>query len=148
PDLVFELAVIHDGHTATFVKKVDPSAGPAPVAVLAPRASVDEPERVFRGRVVDANGRPLRLAVIEPFALEADRGGRGPGSIYGTIAGLEPMTISNANGEFELAYRQKAIAMLAWVEARGMAPKLVKLLAGADRVNIAVSEGAGFGDGS
>src|SRR5262249_40786031 len=50
PDLVFELAVIHDGHTATFVKKVDPSAGPAPVAVLAPRASVDEPERVFRGR--------------------------------------------------------------------------------------------------
>jgi hypothetical protein len=45
--------------------------------------------------------------------------------MYGTIDELEPMTISNANGEFELAYKQKAIAMLTWVEARGMAPKLV-----------------------
>ncbi len=142
PDLVFELAVIHDGHMAAFVKKVDPSAGPASVAVLAPRTPVDDPVRVFRGRVVDPGGRPLRLAVIEPFALEADWGGRGPASMYGTVDGLEPMTISNANGEFELAYKQKAIAMLAWVEARGMAPKLVKLSPGADRASITVSDGA------
>ena len=142
PDLLFELAVIHDGHTATFVKKVNPSAGPAPVAVLTPRAAVDDPERIFRGRVVEAGGRPLRLAVIEPFALEADMEGRGPVSIYGTINGLEPMTLTNANGEFELAYARKAIAMLAWVEARGMAPKLVKLTAGAERASIAVSDGA------
>ncbi|HEV3202107.1 MAG TPA: hypothetical protein VGZ73_29615 [Bryobacteraceae bacterium] len=59
------------------------------------------------------------------------RDGQDPGdhrrlaSMYGTIDELEPMTISNANGEFELAYKQKAIAMLTWVEARGMAPKLV-----------------------
>lgn len=142
PDLAFELAVIHDGDMAAFVKKVVPSAGPAPVAVLTPRTPVDDPARVFRGRVVDPGGRPLRLAVIEPFALEADWGGRGPASMYGTIDGLEPMTISNANGEFELAYKQKAIAMLAWVEARGMAPKLVKLSAGADRASITVSDGA------
>jgi len=142
PDLLFELAVIHVGHMAVFVKKVDPSAGPAPVAVLAPRKPVDDPSRVFRGRVVDPGGRPLRLAVIEPFALEADLGGRGPVSTYGPIDGLEPMTISNPNGEFELAYKQKAIAMLAWVEARGMAPKLVKLSTGADRASITVSDGA------
>jgi hypothetical protein len=142
PDLVFELAVIHDGHSAAFVKKVDPSAGPAPVAVLAPRTPVDDPARLFRGRVVDRGGQPLRLAVVEPFALEAEQGGRGAASIYGTIDGLEPMTLSNANGEFELAYRQKAIAMLAWVEARGMAPKLVKLAAGADRASFTVSDGA------
>jgi hypothetical protein len=124
------------------VKKVDPSTGPAPVAVLARRAPVDDPARVFRGRVVDPFGRPLRLAVIEPFALEFDWGGRGPVSTYGTIDGLEPMTISNANGEFELAYKEKAIGMLAWVEARGMAPKLVKLSTGADRASITVSDGA------
>jgi hypothetical protein len=141
-DLVFELAVIHDGHLAAFVKRVDPSAGPAPVAVLAPRTPVDDPARVFRSRVVDSGGRPLRLAVIEPFALEADWGGRGLASMYGAVDGLEPMTISNTNGEFELAYKQKATAMLAWVEARGMAPKLVKLSPGADRASIPVSEGA------
>jgi hypothetical protein len=144
PDLVFELAVIHDGHVAAFVKKVDPSAIPVPVAVLAPRTRVDDPARVFRGRVVDPGGRPLRLAVIKPFALEADWRGRGPASMYGTIDGLEPMTISKADGEFELAYKHKAIAMLAWVEARGMAPKLVKLSAGADRASITVSDGAVF----
>ncbi len=142
PDLIFELAVIHDGHMAAFVKRVDPSAGPAPVAMLAPRTPVDDPARVFRGRVVDPGGRPLRLAVVEPFALEAEWEGRGAVSMYGTIDGLEPMTISNANGEFELAYKQKAIAMLAWVEARGMAPKLVKLSPGAERSSITVSDGA------
>jgi hypothetical protein len=52
------------------------------------------------------------------------------------------MTLSNANGEFELAYKEKAVAMLAWVEARGMAPKLVKLSPGADRASITVSDGA------
>jgi hypothetical protein len=141
-DLLFELAVIHDGYIATFVKKVDPSARPAPVATLASRTPVDDPARLFRGRVVDSRGRPQRLAVIEAFGLEADRLGHGPGSTYGTIDGLEPMTISNANGEFELAYKQKAIAMLAWVEGRGMAPKLVKLSAGADRATITVTDGA------
>ena len=127
---------------ATFVKKVDPSSGPAPVATLASRTPVDDPARLFRGRVVDSRGRPQRLAVIEAFGLEADRLGHGPVSTYGTIDGLEPMTISNANGEFELAYKQKAVAMLAWVEGRGTAPKLVKLSAGADRATITVTDGA------
>jgi hypothetical protein len=62
---MFELAVMHDGHTAAFVRKVSSSAGPAPVAVLTPSTAVGDPARVFRGRVVDPGGRPLRLAVIE-----------------------------------------------------------------------------------
>jgi hypothetical protein len=32
--------------------------------------------------------------------------GRGPASVYGTIDGLEPMTLTNAKGEFELACKQ------------------------------------------
>jgi hypothetical protein len=141
PDLVFELAVIHDGYTASFAKKVDPAAGAAPAVALFPRAPVSDPARVFRGRVVDPGGQPLRLAVIEPFALEADMDDHGPASMYGTIDGLEPMTLSNASGEFDLAYKRNAIAMLAWVEARGMAPKLVKLSAGVERASIPVSYG-------
>src|ERR1700760_683638 len=62
PDLVFELAVVHNGHAAKFVKRVDPSAGPAPAAALEPRAPVDDPARVFRGRVVGAGGKPLGVA--------------------------------------------------------------------------------------
>ena len=38
PDLWFELLVIRDGYTATFVNKVDPAQGPAPDARLTSRA--------------------------------------------------------------------------------------------------------------
>jgi protocatechuate 3,4-dioxygenase beta subunit len=62
PDLWFELLVIRDGYTATFVKKVDPSRGPADTAAMTPRAAVDNPSRVVRGRVMDPFGQPLRAA--------------------------------------------------------------------------------------
>jgi protocatechuate 3,4-dioxygenase beta subunit len=67
PDLWFELLVIRDGYTATFVKKVDPSGGPTETAVLAPRAAVDDPGRIVRGRVVDPHGLPMPAAVVVPL---------------------------------------------------------------------------------
>jgi hypothetical protein len=137
PDLWFELLVIHDGYTATFVNKVDPSQGPAATAVLATRTPVDDPGRVVRGRVVDPQGQPLRAAVITPEGV-----GTPQGSTYGTIEGLEPIAVTNAQGEFELAHSQKASGMVLEVEARGMANKLVAMTTGTDRKTITVSDGA------
>ena len=57
-DLVFELAVIHDGHMATFVKRVDPSAGPAPVAVLASRTPAWKGVDEASGAAADPAARP------------------------------------------------------------------------------------------
>ena len=142
PDLWFELLVIRDGYTATFVKKVDPSLGPAETAALAPRAPVDDPSRVVRGRVVDPHGQPLRAAVVEPEGVATVLEGRGPASIYGTVEGLEPVAVTNPKGEFELAYSQKATGMVLLVEARGMATKLIAVPTGTERETITVSDGA------
>jgi Carboxypeptidase regulatory-like domain len=98
-DLWFELLVVRDGYTAAFVERVDPSHGAAETAVLAPRAPVDDPSRVARGRVVDQHGRPLRAAVVEPKGVAAVAG-----PMYGDkIPGLEPIAVTNSKGEFELA---------------------------------------------
>lgn len=137
PDLWFELLVIHDGYTATFVDNVDPSKGPAATAVLAPRAAIADPERLVRGRVVDPQGQPLKAVVVIPQGV-----GTSQSSVYGTIAGLDPMAVTNAKGEFELAYNQKATGMMLEVEARGMATKLAAVATGADRKTITVSDGA------
>jgi Carboxypeptidase regulatory-like domain len=141
PDLWFELLVIRDGYTATFVKKVDPSRGPADTAALAPRADVDDPSRVVRGRVVDPFGEPLRAAVVVPegVAMVTEDG---PTSVYGTPPGLEPVAVTNPKGEFELAYSKKATGMLLLVEARGMSAKLIAVPTGAERNTITVSDGA------
>jgi len=154
PELKFELLVVRDGYTPRFVKGVDPSQGPAETVALAPREPVDDPGRVVRGRIVDAEGQPLSAAVVMPLGISAvpdapleTSGGRhvrieGPVTTYGGIEGLEPIAVTNANGEFELAYRKKATAMLLQVEARGKAPKLIAVTTGGERKTIAVYDGA------
>jgi hypothetical protein len=138
PDLWFELLVVHDGYTPTFVKKVDPFKGPA-AATLPVRTPVDDPGRVVRGRVVDPHGAPARDAVVEPMALLV---GQGPGTIYGMPPGLDPVAATNENGEFEIAYAKSTSKMALMVEARAMAPKLVILPTGPERRTVTVSEGA------
>jgi Carboxypeptidase regulatory-like domain len=137
-DLWFELLVVRDGYDAAFVEKVDPSHGAAETAALAPRAPVDDPSRVVRGRVVDQHDRPLRAAVVEPKGIAV------AGTPYygDKIPGLEPIAVTNSKGEFELAYREKATGMLLQVEARGMATKLIAVPTGAQRETITVSDGA------
>ncbi len=111
PDLRFELLVVHDGYVPKFVPRVDPSLGPAATAALAPRAPVDDPHRAL-GRVVDSNGRPLRDAVVFSEGVATIMEGKGPVTTSGTPPGLEPIAVTNPNGEFELAYSNKASGML------------------------------------
>jgi hypothetical protein len=141
PDLRFELLVVRDGYAPTFVRKVDPSEGPAETAVLAPLAPVDDPNRVALGRVVNANGRPLRDAIVFSKGVNTIMQGE-PASMYGNVKGLEPVAVTNPNGEFELAYTKKASGILVKVEARGMAPKVIAIPTGGQRQTITVSDGA------
>ena len=137
PDLWFELLVVHDGYTATFVKRVDPAQGPPPDAKLASRAPVSDPSRVVRGRVVDPHGQPMRAAVITPQGVSTDQT-----SVYGEIPGVEPIAVTNSKGDFELAYNQKANGMVILVEARGMASRVLAVPTGAKLTTITVSDGA------
>jgi uncharacterized GH25 family protein len=138
PDLWFELLVVHDGYTPTFVKKVDPFKGPAEASIRI-RARVNDPSRVVHGRVVDPHGTPLRDAVVEPMAILRVRDSE---AIYGMPPGLEPVAVTNEKGEFEIAYAEPAIKMALLVEARAMAPKFVILPTGSESQTVTVSEGA------
>ncbi len=142
PDLFFELLVVHDGYLPAFVRKVDPAKA-APAAMLKLRDAVTEPGRVVRGVVVDAHGRPVRDAVVQPQGIQSTMPNGQKGSMYGTIAGLDPVAVTNEKGEFELAHSQPFEAMVLQVEARGMAPKIAtNLTTGVERHPITVTDGA------
>jgi|SRR5450631_1986232 hypothetical protein len=138
-DLWFELLVVRDGYTSTFVKKVDPLKGPPATAALTVRPPAGDPSRVVRGRVLDSHGSPMRDAVVEPEALLI---GLGPKTIYGTPEGLDPVAVTNEKGEFEIAYTEPTSKMALMVEARAMAPKFVILPTGSKRQTVTVSDGA------
>lgn len=137
PDLWFELLVVRDGYTPTFIEKVDPSKGPAATAALTVRAPVEDPSRVVRGRVVDAHGSAVRDAVVTPDGILIVRRG---GTIYGTFRGL--VAVTNEKGEFEIAYSEPTVKMLLMVEPRAMAPKSIILPTGLERQTVTVSDGA------
>jgi len=142
PDLLFELLVVRDGYAPAFVKKVDP-ASVKPTAALSARERITDAGRVVRGVVVDGDGKPLRDAVVEPQGIQAETPRGDKGSIYGTIDGLEPVSVTSEKGEFELAYARPFDAMVVHVEARGMAPKIATNLAtGGERHRIVVTDGA------
>jgi hypothetical protein len=136
PDLVFQLLVVHDGHSAAFVKKVDPVAAPVG-ARLKPRVAPANPVQVVRGRVTDNKGLPVRDALISQQGIVFEQG-RG----FGDRDWIDLVGVTNANGEFEMAYAKPAQAMILQVAPRGMAPKLVTLPTGEKRHSITVTDGA------
>ena len=141
PELWFELLVVRDGYTPTFIEKVDPAiAGPKTVS-LTQRAIVNDPMRVVRGRVVDSHGRARRDAVVIPEGVTTQING-GNHSMYGTIKGLDPIAVTDSRGRFDLAYNQEASGMMVRVEARGMATKFAALPSGAKRQTITIFDGA------
>ena len=143
PDLLFELLVVRDGYFSKFVESVDPSKGPAPTALLKTRQPITDPERVVRGRVVDPHGIPLRDAVVQPQAILFNDPIHGHTMMYGTIAGLDLIAVTNEKGEFEVSYDKPALKVLLLVEARGFASKLFNQLpTGLDRQILTVTDGA------
>ena len=143
PDLWFTLLVVDDGYTPEFVEKVDPAAGKPAAATLHARRPEDDPAHVVRGLVVDAHGRPVRDAVVEPRGVGVLKNGRPAGMMFGTIRGLDPLAVTNARGEFELAYNQPTNKMYFAIEARGLAPKaFLNVPTGADRQTFRLSDGA------
>ena len=137
PDLWFELLVVLDGYTPTFIKVADSSKNFAPTAVLVPRSPVTDPAHIVKGRVVDKLQNAIANAVVNPVGVEINEH-----SIIGTVPGLDPLAVTNANGEFDLVYANSAKRMLLSIEARTLAPKFVVLATGPNRQTIELSKGA------
>jgi hypothetical protein len=93
--------------------------------------------QVVRGRVTDNKGLPVRDALISQQGIVFEQG-RG----FGDRDWIDLVGVTNANGEFEMAYAKPAQAMILQVAPRGMAPKLVTLPTGEKRHSITVTDGA------
>jgi Carboxypeptidase regulatory-like domain len=139
-ELWFQLLVALDGYEPTFVNKVDPSSGVPVAATLEHRKPAVDPRRLFRGRIKDSRGLPVRDAIVEPVGILLDD--KTGNSRYGTIEGIEPVAISNKKGEFEIAYLKSGTKILVSVEARGLASRFAVLPAGPEYRLITVGDGA------
>ena len=62
--------------------------------------------------------------------------------MIGTLPGLDPLAVTNQNGDFELLYDKPAKRMLVTVEARSLALKFVTLVTGPQRQTIKLENGA------
>jgi Carboxypeptidase regulatory-like domain len=139
-ELWFQLLVALDGYQPTFVNKVDPAPGVPVAATLKRRKPASNPSGLFRGRIKDSRGLPVRDAIVEPVGILLD--GKTGASRYGTIEGLEPVAISNQKGEFEIAYSKPGTKILVSVEARGLASRFAVIPAGPEHHLITVNDGA------
>ncbi len=136
-DLLFNLLVVREGFAAQFIRKVDPSQGPAPSAILMKRISPEDASQIVRGKVVDAHGDAVRDVLVEQQGIIFDQG-----RSFGPNNWIDLVTVTNDNGEFEMAYAKPAKSMILQFAPRGMAAKLATLATGPDRKQITVTDGA------
>ena len=137
PDLLFNLLVVREGFSATFVKKVDPANGAAPAARLTKRTTPEDATQTVRGRIIDRGGKPVRDTLVAQQGIIFERGRQ-----FGNNGWIDIVAVSNQNGEFEIAHSKPARSMILQVAPRGMAPKLVTLSTGGTRHSVTVTDGA------
>jgi hypothetical protein len=123
PQLLFRVLVVAEGLEPEFLERVDPVAGPVEVK-LRRRALPDDARRRLGGQVVDSLGQPVVGAVISPFGCKTDQR-RWWGGM--SASGVDPLAITNLNGDFLLTCEQPAIAFDLKVSARGLATRLFQL---------------------
>ncbi len=144
PDLWFELLAVRDGYMPQFEHRVDPAKSTNVTIVLSTRpVTTDWPvttdfSGVVRGRVVDADGSPIRNAIVHSIGIIVEK----TESAYGSLDGLEPVAVTNGNGNFEISYAKPTPKMLLNIEARAMAPSFVTLDTGPERHIVVLHDGA------
>jgi len=136
PDLWFTLLAARDGYVPQITKSIDPVKAPTVSLKLAARPPTTDFSGTVRGRVVGADGSPVPDAIINPTGLIV-----GGNSAYGTLPGLQPISVTNNKGEFELSYSKPTPKMLLEIEARGLAPKFAVMETGPNRHSINLADG-------
>lgn len=102
------------------------------------RRDLRDAERLVVGRVVDPYGRPVIGAVVERHAVRLIDGRIG----YGNIPNVDPLSITNAKGEFALRVDVPTTKLDVRVRARNFAPEIARELVPCEPHTVAVDVGA------
>jgi len=137
PDLTFRVLVAAGGWQPQFVSKVDPALQPL-LITLKPQLGGETPDKKLQGRVVDGDGQPVAGAVINLRGVT-----RGEGTQFGGNDGVDPVAVSDADGNFAITSRNPFDGAGVDVEARGFAKGIFQNLAtGGVHHTLKLTEGA------
>jgi len=140
PQLLFRILVVAKGYKPQFVAKVNPAKGPITVDLEPVESEGVTPERSIRGQVVDREGNPVISAVVEAHGI---RKKNDIGTMWGQLPGVDPLAVTDEQGEFQLTSREPFQSLDVNVEAPGFAHrKFTSLSSGRGRHKLTVTEGA------
>ena len=126
------------GYKPKFVPDVDPAKGPVNVELEPVNSPDATPDRSLQGRVADAKGKPIAGASVEMIGIESkDGNGR-----WGMLEGVDPMAVTDVNGEFSITAQKPFDMMDVRVEARRLAPKAFTKLSSGTHHELTLAEGA------
>jgi len=140
PQLLFRILVVAKGYKPKFVSKVDPATGPVTVNLEAVESREITPDKSVQGRVVDPEGKPVVGAVVEAHGI---RKKNDIGTMWGQLPGVDPLAVTDEQGEFLLTSKEMFESLDVRVEARAFAHKqFTKLASGTSRNTLTLAEGA------
>ncbi|MGO9464029.1 MAG: carboxypeptidase-like regulatory domain-containing protein [Isosphaeraceae bacterium] len=123
PNLIFRVLVVREGYRPAFVEKVDPFKGPIRAKLMPIDKDRLEDRHFIRGRVVDAEGKPVVGAEISVYQFKtAAHWGFKPGI-------FDPVAVSNQEGNFLLTSSSPIEYADVQIKARGFAGKIAADLA-------------------
>ncbi|HYI09891.1 MAG TPA: DUF2012 domain-containing protein [Thermoanaerobaculia bacterium] len=134
--LQFKLLAVADGHEPAFSEYRNPGPG---FDFELKRRDVSDGARLVRGLVVDPRGKPVVGAIAMLQAMRLPDGGIG----FGRFPGIDPLSITNAKGEFALRVDSPATLIDVRVHARNFGTRIAReLLPGVPPQRIEVNVGA------
>jgi beta-lactamase regulating signal transducer with metallopeptidase domain/uncharacterized GH25 family protein len=139
PQLKFQILAVAKGFKPQYVNHVDPADGPKKIK-LEPIESTDAlPDRSLHGRVVDSRGAPIAGSVVEMLGIENRDGGGG----WGLLPDIDPLAVTDENGEFIITAKKPFDMLDVKVTARAFADKIFsKLASGGAQHELTLTEGA------
>jgi uncharacterized GH25 family protein len=137
PDLIFRVLVVREGYRPAFVEKVDPLRGPIRAELMPIDPGRLEDRHFVRGRVVDAEGKPVVGAEVSPYTFKTE-------AHWGFKPGIfDPVAVSNQEGAFLLTSNSSIEYVDVQIKARGFAGKIAADLApGKPETTITLHPGA------
>lgn len=119
PKLMFRLLVLAKGYRPDFIKDVDPLFGGAMLTLKRLKITNTPPENRVTAKLIDPEGKPVAGVRVNAEGIR-----NGQYSSYGGTSGrVDPMAVSDENGEFFLDCTNGIEAITVLIEPRNLAKR-------------------------